>query len=68
MITINLLPQHLRPVKRTPLPYILGVLFLAAVLVGMAFVFVQNGVELAMARRDLEAKKAELADLQPIVE
>ena len=30
MIRINLLPHHLRPIQRTPVPYILSVAVLAA--------------------------------------
>lgn len=36
MIRINLLPHHLRPVQRTPLPYILSVAVLVAILAFMA--------------------------------
>lgn len=68
MITINLLPEQLRPVKRTPLPYILGVLFLAAALVGMAFVYLQNQHSISVAMRELEQNQQELEELKPIVE
>ena len=39
MITINLLPKHLRPVKRTPIPHILSILVLLAAIAGMVVVF-----------------------------
>lgn len=68
MIAINLLPEHLRPVKRTPLPYIFGFLFLAAALVGMAFVYLQNQSEIGHAYAELETNKKALEDLKPVVE
>ena len=40
MISINLLPYHLRPVKRTPLPYILSLLVLVAAVAGIGYTFV----------------------------
>ena len=68
MITVNLLPYELRPVKRTPLPYFLsGATFVLAVSV-VAIVFVKNIADIAGATRTLNEHKAELSRLQPIVE
>ncbi|HRI87311.1 MAG TPA: hypothetical protein PK869_03550 [Candidatus Hydrogenedentes bacterium] len=65
MITINLLPHHLRPIKRTPLPYIAvaAVAVLALAYIGYSFMSAQWQVmalnnELAKNKADLEAKKA----------
>ena len=68
MITVNLLPYELRPVKRTPLPYFLsGATFVLAVAV-VAIVFVKNIADIAGATRTLNEHKAELSRLQPVVE
>lgn len=68
MITVNLLPYELRPVKRTPLPYILsGATFVLAVAV-VAIVFVKNIADIAGATRTLNEHKAELSRLKPVVE
>ncbi len=68
MITVNLLPYELRPVKRTPLPYMLGgATFVLAVCV-VAIVFVKNIADIAGATRTLNEHKAELTGLQPVVE
>ena len=68
MIDITLLPYHLRPIKRTPLPYILS--FLAAVLVfaGLAAVFVGNQADIFRERRTLKANQAALEKLGGIVD
>ena len=68
MITVNLLPYELRPIKRTPLPYILsGATFILAVAV-IAIVFLKNISDIAGATRTLNEHKAELNRLQPVVE
>lgn len=68
MITINLLPEHLRPVKRTPLPYLLGIAFLVATVLGMAFVYIENQRSIATAFAELEQNKQALEELKPVVE
>ncbi len=57
MIQINLLPYHLRPIKRTPVPYILAVLLLVVAVAAMAVLF------LATQSR-IQAQKAQYAQLQ----
>lgn len=68
MITVNLLPHEFRPVKRTPLPYILsGSAFLLSLAV-IAFVYVINIAAIASANRTLNQHRSELAQLKPVVE
>ena len=68
MITVNLLPYELRPVKRTPLPYILSGATLILAISVVAIVFVKNIADIAGATRTLNEHKAELSRLQPVVE
>lgn len=67
MITINLLPHELRPIKHSPLPYALsgGLLFVA--LLGMAYEFVAVQSRLAATRDACEAGKTELNALAEVV-
>ncbi len=68
MITVNLLPHEFRPVKRTPLPYILsGSAFLLSLAV-IAFIYVINIAGIASANRTLNQHRSELAQLKPVVE
>lgn len=68
MITINLLPKHLRPVKRTPIPHILSILVLLAAIAAMGFVFVTVRAQLILERNELEGVKQEVANLQDVVD
>jgi len=67
MITVNLLPHHLRPIKHSPLPYFasVGVLFLA--LVSMLYAFMSIHGRVVEARNDLEARQTELITLADTV-
>jgi Tfp pilus assembly protein PilN len=67
MISINLLPHDLRPIKRTPLPYILSALLVVLVLLAMAGLIVQKQAQIMIARGQLETKQNELQELAPIV-
>jgi hypothetical protein len=68
MIRINLLPYHLRPVKRTPLPYLAsGFVLVMAVLV-MAGIFVSTQREIGATRRELAQYREELAELEAVVQ
>jgi hypothetical protein len=68
MITVNLLPYELRPVKRTPLPYIgVGASFIL-VLAVITLSFFKGVADIAQATRILDEHKVELAVLQPVVE
>ncbi|MEK7793274.1 MAG: hypothetical protein AAB353_02030 [Candidatus Hydrogenedentota bacterium] len=67
MITINLLPFDLRPIKRTPLPYIASGLLLVLVLFLIASVFLTNANAIRKANNGLEAHNTELGALQETV-
>lgn len=67
MITINLLPFELRPIKRTPVPYIAsGALFLL-ILAVVASVWIRNAQELSNVQARLVQHRNELKDLEPVV-
>jgi Tfp pilus assembly protein PilN len=57
MININLLPEGMRPVKRTPLPYIISVAIVVLALVGM-------GAEWMLLHGKLAERKDELARVE----
>lgn len=67
MIIINLLPEALRPIKRTPLPYILSIGFFIALMLGAGLVFLGVRGRVSTTLDDLNARKTELATLEPIV-
>lgn len=68
MIIINLLPEHLRPVKHSILPYLAAVIFFALALAGMGMLFMTGQGRIAMASRELAQKEQELAGLSDTVE
>ena len=68
MITINLLPYGLRPVKRTPLPYILSGTATLLTLCVIFLVFLKSAGEIDTATRILNDHKNELDTLKPVVE
>lgn len=68
MIQINLLPAHLRPIQRTPLPYIVSVALSAAVVAGIVMMFIAQRAHLSGLRLELSSEKKALADLKPIVD
>ena len=68
MITVNLLPHHLRPIKRTPVPHMLSVLVLAGVFAGIAYVFVSGLTTLQQKNAKLETVLSELAELKDTVD
>lgn len=59
MIIINLMPHHLRPVKRTPLPYLLSFLVLLVVLAGIGYLFVRTHAAILDATREKARLEAE---------
>lgn len=67
MIRINLLPKDMRPVQRTPLPHIMSLLVLVAVLMFMGNVFVNLQGELRTVERKIEKSEKELAGLADVV-
>lgn len=68
MIDVNLLPHHLRPIKRTPLPYILSALAFLLVLAGVAWVYLQGQRQIAHTEARLNSLNGELNLLRPIIE
>jgi hypothetical protein len=67
MIRINLLPHHLRPIKRTPLPYIACAVLLAIVVLGMFSSFVTTQATVRAESKELNRLKTELQNLDSIV-
>lgn len=67
MIKINLLPLELRPIKRTPVPYILSFLVLFIAVLAMAVLFVQIHGRIGDKRDELAKHEKELKDLEPTV-
>jgi hypothetical protein len=67
MITINLLPKHLRPIKRTPIPHILSILVLMAAVAGMGFIFLTLKAQVFIVQGELEALQSDLAELDGVV-
>lgn len=68
MILINLLPEHLIPQKRTPLPYILSVIGLAAVLAVLFSLWNEKRAEASDFRGRIAEQQAEKQRLQPFVD
>lgn len=70
MIHIDLLPDHLRPIKRTPLPYIISVLFVGVSMLAIAGSFLAFQASIRIEQMDLADSKAVLDDptLQAIVQ
>lgn len=68
MITINLLPVELRPIKRTPVPYILCAVLLVLSLLMCFQVYMSDTLELNGIMKDLAQNEDELKSLQPSVD
>jgi Tfp pilus assembly protein PilN len=68
MIRINLLPNELRPIKHSPMPYAISGAILFVAVLGMLYVFGLTQSKISDARQKLDAKKTELQALQPEVE
>lgn len=68
MITVNLLPYHLRPIKRTPLPYILSILVLLVAVGSMGGLWIYQQAGIVAKRAQLEQHKKELEGLQNVVD
>ncbi|GMW02565.1 MAG: hypothetical protein AMXMBFR84_37010 [Candidatus Hydrogenedentota bacterium] len=67
MIRINLLPHHLRPIKRTPLPYILSGAVLVVAVLAVASNFIAIRAQLASKQGQLQNYQAELDELDAII-
>lgn len=68
MIQTNLLPYHLRPVKRSPLPYIASLVVLVAVVAAMAGVGLSTQAQIAVARTQLRAHQSDYEELRTFVD
>ncbi len=68
MIIVNLLPEDLRPVTRTPIPYLVSGLILIGALVVMGAMWMASSKALAQERAQLAAYQKELDDLSDVVE
>lgn len=67
MIQVNLLPEELRPIKRTPIPYIISVLILAGAIAGMVYMY-NNTQSIIQGHQDLAAQyQSEFAGLESVV-
>ena len=67
MIIVNLLPHHLRPIKRTPLPHMLSILVLAGVIAIVAVMFVQGMTTMSSKNAQLDKVTSDLTALDDIV-
>lgn len=68
MITINLLPFEIRPVKRTPLPYMLSVAAFFLMVAACGVVYLADIANINSAQQLYNAHVSELNTLLPVVE
>lgn len=68
MITINLLPPELRPIKRTPVPYIVSGAVLALTVLAVVAMYLQNVAAIYSANQQLKEHKEERDKLQPVID
>lgn len=68
MILVNLLPHELRPVKRTPIPYIVVAGLIIAIVFFLGSTWLGLFTELNRVKGEISAKEAELTSLQHIVD
>jgi len=68
MIDINLLPWHLRPIKRSPVPYVASLLAAGLVLLALAGMWVDKQSQIGEQRAILKGNTEKLQDLQSIVD
>jgi hypothetical protein len=68
MIRINLLPHHLRPIQRTPLPYILSMAVMIAMFAFMATWFMSVQTEYRDVNEKFRAANTSLETLGPVVQ
>ena len=68
MIAINLLPHHLRPIKRSPLPYMISGALLVMFVIFLLLDFSAVSVRVANAKATFEANQGEFEKMRPIVE
>ncbi|MDX9974150.1 MAG: hypothetical protein RBU21_14285 [FCB group bacterium] len=68
MININLLPHHLRPIKRTPLPYMASFLVVVLVVCAMGWLFVMTQAKIMIKQGRLNEVNAQLTQLKPVID
>ena len=68
MINVNLLPHEFRPIKRTPLPYLISGAIAVLTIAGVGIVALKNMSDVGSANRRLAEHKAALTKLEPVVE
>lgn len=68
MININLLPHHLRPIKRTPLPHIASFLVVVLVVGAMGWLFVTTQAKIMGKQSRLDQVNAQLTQLKPVID
>ena len=68
MIQINLLPDDLRPIKRTPLPYVISLLVLLIAIGVIAVIQLGTMAQVSSIRAERDSNQRRLEQLQPIVD
>jgi Tfp pilus assembly protein PilN len=68
MIVVNLLPEELRPIKRTPLPHLASLLVLVLAIGAMGLLFLAKIGEISDTNAKLATAEQELDALKEIVE
>lgn len=68
MITINLLPIELRPIKRTPVPYILSAVIIVMAAAVCGNMFIANSLEISNLDSTLDQNEKVLASLKESVD
>lgn len=68
MIKINLLPYHLRPIKRSPLPYIVAFAVLAITVLCIVGIEISSLAQISKTKATLAAHQKELDGLKEIVD
>ena len=68
MIRINLLPEELRPIKRTPLPYLVSSAVLIGACVLMALMFLSGWATIQSKKAEYAKNEEEFAALKAVVE
>ncbi len=67
MTSINLLPHHLRPIKRTPVPYLAALTVAAAILTVAGMSFIRTQARIGDTSSRLDGLRAEIARRDSII-
>lgn len=68
MILINVLPDHLRPIKRTPLPYIVAAILIGLALSMVGWLYAGALTTASRINTDIRDTEAALTELEPVVD